>query len=266
MHADGNSVDPPEADQSDRAVPPVVVVDSILLLPPVHLHIGGVPVDRGRRQQLRSAPLRHHRQYPGVDRADPVLDPARCVAVKRFANCAVVVDAGVCTGSSFCPAASVRRRSIPTRKSAPVICALAIDNNRPPAVTPRAAFLRRADRAIQGLRDTPFSGSEGIPMLSTRLRYHPTHGSGSELRKAQRELWSRTGDGAESGRVVHSADAAPIGQSLIGWAVNVCNGMCGNSIVTEPRRRPISNACHISHTRSRWSVALGADLADPMPP
>jgi hypothetical protein len=43
--------------------------------------------------------------------------PARCVAVKRFANCAVVVDAGVGIGSNCCPAVSARRRSIPTRKS-----------------------------------------------------------------------------------------------------------------------------------------------------
>jgi predicted phosphoribosyltransferase len=57
--------------------------------------------------------------------------------VKRFANCAVVVDAGVGTGSSCRPAVSARRWSIPTRKTAPVICAPVIDNTNSAADTHR---------------------------------------------------------------------------------------------------------------------------------
>jgi len=80
--------------------------------------------------------------------------PARCVAVKRFATCAVVVDAGVGTGSNCCPAVSARRWSIPTRKSAPVRCADAIDSSNPPADTPRRRVL---------IDPTASSNAEEIP-------------------------------------------------------------------------------------------------------
>ena len=61
---------------------------------------------------------RRRSQFVGALTAPiPISISARCVAVKRFANCAVVVDAGVGTGSSCCPAVSARWWSIPTRKS-----------------------------------------------------------------------------------------------------------------------------------------------------
>jgi len=53
---------------------PLVVVHGVLFLGPVHLDVGGVPVDRGRRQQLGPSPRRHQPEYPGVDHADAVLD------------------------------------------------------------------------------------------------------------------------------------------------------------------------------------------------
>ena len=66
----------------------------------------------------------------------PFSIPAICVGVKRFASCAVVVDAGVGTGSNSWLATSARCRSIPTRKSAPANCEGAIESSRPPGGVP----------------------------------------------------------------------------------------------------------------------------------
>jgi len=131
----------PERDVRPVGALTLIVVHGVLFLAAVDLHVGGVPVDRGRRQQLGPRRAGSNLKTRALIAPIPFSIPARCAGVKRFANCAVVVDAGVGTGSNSCPAVSARRRSIPTRKSSPASCAHANDNTRPPAESPRSRCL-----------------------------------------------------------------------------------------------------------------------------
>ena len=67
----------PEREMRPVSPLPLIVVDRVLLVPAVHLHIGGIPIDRGRRQQLGPPPVRHQPQHPGVHHADRLLDPGQ---------------------------------------------------------------------------------------------------------------------------------------------------------------------------------------------
>jgi hypothetical protein len=66
----------------ERDVRPVrpltlVVVHRVLLLAAVDLHVGGVPVDRDRRQQPGASPPGQQSQPPAADHPDAVLDPGQ---------------------------------------------------------------------------------------------------------------------------------------------------------------------------------------------
>jgi len=104
--------------------------------------------------------------------------PASCAGPNRSARSTAVVEAGVATADSACPAASARRRSNPVQNCAPSICACATATRYSPADSPRSRFLIEpiasssavtapSRPTISAMATTPEAGvndESGVPM------------------------------------------------------------------------------------------------------
>ena len=131
-----------------------VVVDRVLLLAPVDLDVGGIPVDRGHRQQLQTPMVGQQPQQPLVDHPDPVLDAGQmCCGEtlrqlrggrgRRRRDRLQLLPRGV--------------RAAPVHPDQKVLTGQLRGRHRQQQIAgghPPAALLDRADLAVQGLPNT----------------------------------------------------------------------------------------------------------------